>query len=151
MCFPSFQVKAAFTRTYNKEVHLTPYSLQAIKKGRRGGAEESELEVQDAEKDAAPVSEDEGESLSVDAMIKVMSSKVLTGSIDPSQSYICLFSSHSRRRPKPSPRSLRRKRLKILGRGRERPRLRLRLKSDLKPSSMKLPPDHDHFLPFFHF
>uniref|UniRef100_A0A452RRS8 DNA replication factor RFC1 C-terminal domain-containing protein n=1 Tax=Ursus americanus TaxID=9643 RepID=A0A452RRS8_URSAM len=25
------KVKAAFTRTYNKEVHLTPYSLQAVK------------------------------------------------------------------------------------------------------------------------
>ncbi|XP_019732229.1 replication factor C subunit 1 isoform X1 [Hippocampus comes] len=71
------KVKAAFTRTYNKEVHLTPYSLQAIKKGRRGGAEESELEVQDTEKDT-PVSEDEGESLSVDAMIKQKKAKAVT-------------------------------------------------------------------------
>uniref|UniRef100_A0A7N6AYV2 Replication factor C subunit 1 n=1 Tax=Anabas testudineus TaxID=64144 RepID=A0A7N6AYV2_ANATE len=29
------KVKAAFTRAYNKEVHLTPYSLQVVKKGRR--------------------------------------------------------------------------------------------------------------------
>uniref|UniRef100_A0A8D3DBV3 Replication factor C subunit 1 n=1 Tax=Scophthalmus maximus TaxID=52904 RepID=A0A8D3DBV3_SCOMX len=28
------KVKAAFTRAYNKEVHLTPYSLQTVKKGR---------------------------------------------------------------------------------------------------------------------
>uniref|UniRef100_A0A671TH35 Replication factor C subunit 1 n=1 Tax=Sparus aurata TaxID=8175 RepID=A0A671TH35_SPAAU len=31
------KVKAAFTRTYNKDVHLTPYSLQVVSKGRRGG------------------------------------------------------------------------------------------------------------------
>ncbi|XP_077379412.1 replication factor C subunit 1 [Festucalex cinctus] len=70
------KVKAAFTRAYNKEVHLTPYSLQAVKKGRRvgGGGDEAELEVQDTEKDA-PVSEDEGDSLTVDAMIKKKKTK----------------------------------------------------------------------------
>uniref|UniRef100_A0AAZ3Q3Y9 Replication factor C subunit 1 n=1 Tax=Oncorhynchus tshawytscha TaxID=74940 RepID=A0AAZ3Q3Y9_ONCTS len=31
------KVKSAFTRAYNRETHLTPYSLQPIKKGRRGG------------------------------------------------------------------------------------------------------------------
>nr|XP_049575706.1 replication factor C subunit 1 isoform X2 [Syngnathus scovelli] len=65
------KVKAAFTRAYNKEVHLTPYSLQVVKKGRRGGGggEETELEMQDGEKDAS-VSEDERDNLNVDAMIK---------------------------------------------------------------------------------
>ncbi|KAJ8336026.1 hypothetical protein SKAU_G00393690 [Synaphobranchus kaupii] len=31
------KVKAAFTRAYNKESHLMPYSLQVVKKGKRGG------------------------------------------------------------------------------------------------------------------
>ncbi|XP_061763209.1 replication factor C subunit 1 isoform X4 [Nerophis ophidion] len=66
------KVKAAFTRAYNKEVHLTPYSLQAVKKGRRGGVEE--FDVEDAEKDT-PVSEDEGGGLNSDAMIKQKKTK----------------------------------------------------------------------------
>nr|XP_020479853.1 replication factor C subunit 1 [Monopterus albus] len=63
------KVKAAFTRAYNKEVHLTPYSLQAVKKGRRGGGGESELGGDDMDQDVQE-SEDEGESLKTDAMIK---------------------------------------------------------------------------------
>ncbi|XP_077460805.1 replication factor C subunit 1 [Stigmatopora argus] len=67
------KVKAAFTRAYNKVAHLTPYSLQAVKKGRRGGAEESELGTQDTEN--AAVSEDEKDNLSADAMIKQSKTK----------------------------------------------------------------------------
>ncbi|XP_061833231.2 replication factor C subunit 1 isoform X1 [Nerophis lumbriciformis] len=67
------KVKAAFTRAYNKEVHLTPYSLQVVKKGRRGGGVE-EFDVEDAEKDT-PVSEDEGGGLNADAMIKQKKTK----------------------------------------------------------------------------
>lgn len=63
-------MKAAFTRAYNKEVHLTPYSLQAVKKGRRGGGGESELGGEDVDKEVQE-SEDEGDSLKIDAMIKV--------------------------------------------------------------------------------
>ncbi|XP_069022905.1 replication factor C subunit 1 [Embiotoca jacksoni] len=64
------KVKAAFTRAYNKEVHLTPYSLQAVKKGRRGGGGESEMGGgEDAGQDGQE-SEDEGDGLKVDAMIK---------------------------------------------------------------------------------
>lgn len=63
-------MKAAFTRAYNKEVHLTPYSLQTVKKGRRGGGGESELGEDDVNQ-AAQESEDEGENLKADAMIKV--------------------------------------------------------------------------------
>lgn len=66
----SSQVKAAFTRTYNKEVHLTPYSLQVVKKGRRGGGGESELGGEDVDNEVQE-SEDEGEGLKTDAMIKV--------------------------------------------------------------------------------
>ncbi|KAM9857419.1 replication factor C subunit 1 [Aulostomus maculatus] len=63
------KVKAAFTRTYNKEAHLMPYSLQTVKKGRRGGGGESELGGEDMERDVQE-SEDEGDNLKTDAMIK---------------------------------------------------------------------------------
>lgn len=63
-------MKAAFTRAYNKDVHLTPYSLQVVKKGRRGGGGESELGGEDVEYDVQE-SEDEGEGIKSDAMIKV--------------------------------------------------------------------------------
>uniref|UniRef100_A0A665WMT2 Replication factor C subunit 1 n=1 Tax=Echeneis naucrates TaxID=173247 RepID=A0A665WMT2_ECHNA len=67
------KVKAAFTRAYNKEVHLTPYSLQAVKKGRRGGASgEAELGGEDGDNEVQE-SENEGEALEADAMIKVRS------------------------------------------------------------------------------
>ncbi|XP_054460149.1 replication factor C subunit 1 [Anoplopoma fimbria] len=64
------KVKAAFTRAYNKEVHLTPYSLQVVKKGRGGG--ESELGGEDVD-NGAQESEDEG--LKTDAMIKQKKAK----------------------------------------------------------------------------
>uniref|UniRef100_A0A4W6BSJ0 Replication factor C subunit 1 n=1 Tax=Lates calcarifer TaxID=8187 RepID=A0A4W6BSJ0_LATCA len=68
------KVKAAFTRAYNKEVHLTPYSLQAVKKGRRGGGGgESELGGEDVDNEVQ--SEDEGDGLKADAMIKQKKAK----------------------------------------------------------------------------
>lgn len=71
-CSCPLQVKAAFTRAYNKEVHLTPYSLQTVKKGRRGGGGGLELGGEDGDADGNG-SEDEGEELQTDAMIKVSS------------------------------------------------------------------------------
>ncbi|XP_038569412.1 replication factor C subunit 1 [Micropterus salmoides] len=68
------KVKAAFTRAYNKEAHLTPYSLQAVKKGRRGGGGESELGGEDVDNEVQE-SEDEGEGLKTDAMIKQKKAK----------------------------------------------------------------------------
>ncbi|CAG5939388.1 unnamed protein product [Menidia menidia] len=68
------KVKAAFTRAYNKEVHLTPYSLQAVKKGRRGGAGESELGGEDADMEPQ-ASEEEPEGLQTDGMIKQKKTK----------------------------------------------------------------------------
>uniref|UniRef100_A0A3B3W2L3 Replication factor C subunit 1 n=1 Tax=Poecilia latipinna TaxID=48699 RepID=A0A3B3W2L3_9TELE len=62
------KVKAAFTRAYNKEVHLTPYSLQTVKKGRRGGG--ADLDGGDEGPDDQE-SGDEAEGLKADAMIKV--------------------------------------------------------------------------------
>ncbi|KAM7009719.1 replication factor C subunit 1 [Tautogolabrus adspersus] len=72
------KVKAAFTRAYNKEVHLTPYSLQAVKKGRRGGGGggggESELGGEDVDNEVQE-SEDEGDGVKLDAMIKQKKAK----------------------------------------------------------------------------
>uniref|UniRef100_A0A8D0A2S6 Replication factor C subunit 1 n=1 Tax=Sander lucioperca TaxID=283035 RepID=A0A8D0A2S6_SANLU len=66
------KVKAAFTRAYNKEAHLTPYSLQAVKKGRRGGGGESEFGGEDMDNE---VQESEDEGLKTDAMIKQTEAK----------------------------------------------------------------------------
>lgn len=71
-------MKAAFTRAYNKEVHLTPYSLLAVKKGRRGGGGEADGGEEVAD-NRAQESEDEGESLQTDAMIKVRTVPVRAG------------------------------------------------------------------------
>ncbi|XP_006787317.1 replication factor C subunit 1 [Neolamprologus brichardi] len=67
------KVKAAFTRAYNKEVHLTPYSLQVVKKGRRGGG--GDFEGGEEMSQENPESEDEGEGLKADAMIKQKKAK----------------------------------------------------------------------------
>ncbi|XP_062333992.1 replication factor C subunit 1 [Osmerus eperlanus] len=66
------KVKAAFTRAYNREVHLTPYSLQPIKKGRHGGGGG---DLQGAEPDSQVPEEDEEEGLDADAMIKQKKAK----------------------------------------------------------------------------
>ncbi|CAL8389260.1 unnamed protein product [Arctogadus glacialis] len=71
------KVKAAFTRAYNREVHLTPYSLQAVKKGRRGaGGEGGELggEEMDSQAPAEEESQEEEENL-MDGMIKLRKAK----------------------------------------------------------------------------
>ncbi|XP_068607069.1 replication factor C subunit 1 [Brachionichthys hirsutus] len=63
------KVKSAFTRTYNKEAHLMPYSLQAVKKGRGGGGGvEPALGGEDV--DDMRESEEETEGFKTDAMIK---------------------------------------------------------------------------------
>lgn len=66
------KVKAAFTRAYNKEVHLTPYSLQVVKKGRRGGGVEAELGGEGGDNE---VYESEDEGVTADAMIKQKKAK----------------------------------------------------------------------------
>lgn len=132
-------MKAAFTRAYNKEAHLTPYSLQAVKKGRRGGGGESELGGEDVDNEVQE-SEDEGEGLKTDAMIKVRACANLFKPThtqyfqQPCQrlsSYLVLLCGLrlvlpcSKRRPKP-PRSPRRRRRKILGRAKARGKARPR-------------------------
>uniref|UniRef100_UPI00398E8073 replication factor C subunit 1 isoform X3 n=1 Tax=Pristiophorus japonicus TaxID=55135 RepID=UPI00398E8073 len=71
------KVKAAFTRTYNRETHMTPYALQAVKKLKRGSAAGSsldselndELQIEDAQPDEAE------DNLELDGMIKPKRSK----------------------------------------------------------------------------
>ncbi|EPY78013.1 replication factor C subunit 1 [Camelus ferus] len=65
------QVKAAFTRAYNKEVHLTPYSLQVVKTHRlsTGPALDSEYNEELNEDDSQSDEKDQ-DTLETDAMIK---------------------------------------------------------------------------------
>ena len=81
------QTKAAFTRQYNKECHLTPYATGAAPRRKRGrggvtpGAEE-ELEEGEGEEGAlAPGSdsEEDDEGLGRDTMIKVTGGCSLLG------------------------------------------------------------------------
>lgn len=73
----SLQVKAAFTRAYNKESHLTPYSLQSVKKGRRG-AVDADLAL---DPDSDLQEEEEEENLNMDAMVKVNYKTPILGSL----------------------------------------------------------------------
>ncbi|XP_031198274.1 replication factor C subunit 1 isoform X4 [Mastomys coucha] len=65
------KVKAAFTRAYNKEAHLTPYSLQAVKTSRlsTGPALDSEYS-EELQEDDAQSDEKEQDAVETDAMIK---------------------------------------------------------------------------------
>lgn len=63
-------MKAAFTRAYNRESHLTPYSLQAVKKGRKGPTD-ADLAA-DPDSDLQGQEEEEEETLNMDAMVKVI-------------------------------------------------------------------------------
>ncbi|KAB1282077.1 Replication factor C subunit 1 [Camelus dromedarius] len=67
------KVKAAFTRAYNKEVHLTPYSLQVVKTHRlsTGPALDSEYNEELNEDDSQSDEKDQ-DTLETDAMIKVV-------------------------------------------------------------------------------
>lgn len=69
-------MKAAFTRAYNKEVHLTPYATVAVaKKGQRRGesTNQEDYELETGE-DSTAVEESEhsgDEDITADSMIKV--------------------------------------------------------------------------------
>lgn len=73
----SSKTKAAFTRTYNKEVHMTPYATGTLtKKGRGGGAataEDYSMEGEEEGEGTAAVQESDEEEKSdveLDSMIK---------------------------------------------------------------------------------
>uniref|UniRef100_A0A8B9S5L7 Replication factor C subunit 1 n=1 Tax=Apteryx owenii TaxID=8824 RepID=A0A8B9S5L7_APTOW len=65
------KVKAAFTRAYNKEAHLTPYSLHSVKTSKRqsGSMVTSELS-EDLNVEEIQSDEDEQDTVESDAMIK---------------------------------------------------------------------------------
>lgn len=72
------KVKAAFTRAYNKEAHLTPYAAGLVKVGRsKGTAATDELEaLEGLDGDDVVGAEDEenDDDPTLDAMIKVKKS-----------------------------------------------------------------------------
>uniref|UniRef100_A0A8U8B5C4 Replication factor C subunit 1 n=1 Tax=Geospiza parvula TaxID=87175 RepID=A0A8U8B5C4_GEOPR len=74
------KVKAAFTRAYNKEAHLTPYSLSAVKASKRQSGSAATLELsEDLTVEEIQSDEDEQDTVDSDAMIKqkkVKSSKL---------------------------------------------------------------------------
>ncbi|KTF92849.1 hypothetical protein cypCar_00034753 [Cyprinus carpio] len=67
------KVKAAFTRAYNKESHLTPYSLQVVKKSRKGAVDRELIGELDGESQLQEEEEDNG--VTSDAMIKQKKAK----------------------------------------------------------------------------
>ncbi|NXB11388.1 RFC1 factor, partial [Cnemophilus loriae] len=74
------KVKAAFTRAYNKETHLTPYSLGSVKASKRQSGSAVTLDLsEDLNVEEIPSDEDEQDTVDSDAMIKqkkVKSSKL---------------------------------------------------------------------------
>ncbi|NWS19000.1 RFC1 factor, partial [Pachyramphus minor] len=65
------KVKAAFTRAYNKEAHLTPYSLSSVKASKRQSGSAGTLELsEDLNVEETQSDEDEEDTVESDAMIK---------------------------------------------------------------------------------
>ncbi|XP_061235668.1 replication factor C subunit 1 isoform X2 [Neopsephotus bourkii] len=65
------KVKAAFTRAYNREAHLTPYSLNSVKISRRQSGSVSTLEMnEDFNVEEIQSDEEEQDTVDSDAMIK---------------------------------------------------------------------------------
>ncbi|XP_020847263.1 replication factor C subunit 1 isoform X2 [Phascolarctos cinereus] len=65
------KVKAAFTRGYNKEVHLTPYSLQVTKTSKHSGGPSLSSDYSDElNEDESQSDEKDQDGIETDAMIK---------------------------------------------------------------------------------
>ncbi|XP_030047166.1 replication factor C subunit 1 isoform X2 [Microcaecilia unicolor] len=69
------KVKAAFTRCYNKEAHLTPYSLQFVKASKRGTSATLDSELNEELNLEDSQSEDKGDDIEADGMIKARKAK----------------------------------------------------------------------------
>ncbi|KFO80382.1 Replication factor C subunit 1, partial [Cuculus canorus] len=70
------KVKAAFTRAYNKEAHLTPYSLNSVKTSKRQSGSMVALEPsEDLNVEEIQSDEDEQDTVESDAMIKQKKAK----------------------------------------------------------------------------
>lgn len=85
-CTWILQVKAAFTRAYNKQVHLNPYSVtNTAKKGKKGKAAESnEAEFLGEHVAVEDEPSDKEEDVTADAMIKQVG--------QPRDNYACCYS-----------------------------------------------------------
>ncbi|RMC14177.1 hypothetical protein DUI87_09267 [Hirundo rustica rustica] len=67
------KVKAAFTRAYNRETHLTPYSLSSVKASKRQSGSAVTLDLsEDLNVEEIQSDEDEQDTVDSDAMIKVI-------------------------------------------------------------------------------
>lgn len=65
------KVKAAFTRAYNREAHLTPYSLQVVKMSRSSTGSALNYEYsEESQEDDTQSDEKEQDAVETDAMIK---------------------------------------------------------------------------------
>ncbi|XP_063257862.1 replication factor C subunit 1 [Prinia subflava] len=70
------KVKAAFTRAYNKEAHLTPYSLSSVKASKRQSGSAATLDLSgDLNVEEIQSDEDEQDTVDSDAMIKQKKAK----------------------------------------------------------------------------
>ncbi|KFO10864.1 Replication factor C subunit 1, partial [Balearica regulorum gibbericeps] len=70
------KVKAAFTRAYNKEAHLTPYSLNSVKTSKRQSGSAVTLELnEDLNAEEIQSDEDGQDTVENDAMIKQKKAK----------------------------------------------------------------------------
>ncbi|XP_009278447.1 PREDICTED: replication factor C subunit 1 [Aptenodytes forsteri] len=70
------KVKAAFTRAYNKEAHLTPYSLSSVKTSKRQSGSAVTLDLnEDLNVEEIQSDEDEQDTVESDAMIKQKKAK----------------------------------------------------------------------------
>ncbi|NWX43031.1 RFC1 factor, partial [Steatornis caripensis] len=70
------KVKAAFTRAYNKEAHLTPYSLNSVKTSKRQSGSAMTLELnEELTVEEIQSDEDEQDTVESDAMIKQKKTK----------------------------------------------------------------------------
>ena len=67
-------MKAAFTRAYNKDIHLTPYASGTVAKKKRGGAAAVDMEMgEEGVIESDP--EEEDDDITKDSMIKVKKRK----------------------------------------------------------------------------
>ncbi|NWV81649.1 RFC1 factor, partial [Dasyornis broadbenti] len=70
------KVKAAFTRAYNKEAHLTPYSLSSVKASKRQAGSAGTMDLsEDFNVEEIQSDEDEQDTVDSDAMIKQKKAK----------------------------------------------------------------------------
>ncbi|XP_033727774.1 replication factor C subunit 1-like [Pecten maximus] len=81
----STKTKSAFTRTYNKEVHMTPYSTGVLTKKKRGGGGSVAGPEEGEEEGNMSESDDDKDDLQKDTMIKQAKKKPAAASKEKSK------------------------------------------------------------------